>query len=231
MSATDAGKAPETFRLAAPGVVPGPAPTTFRLDVDDQDTALLDAGLLEAGLRGADQLASLRLDPENEPKAPGEPKPAPPAAAAGPEVSREVPRLVRNPPRSLAGASSLACMAATLYHEARGEPVLGQRAVGAVVMRRVELGRNGGTVCGVIAERGQFSYVRGDRSIPPIKERDAWIRSVALAKDVLSSPPPAALSRADYYHDRRMRPGWSAKMRLVARIGEHVFYEDPARRR
>lgn len=215
--------APETFHLAARTVAAVPAPADFRIDA-----ASLDAGR-PVSRRDAGRDTGLGT------KAPAEPTSVPPAERAAVKVpdglSVEAPRLVRNPPRSLAGASSLACMAATLYHEARGEPVLGQRAVGAVVLRRAELGRNGGTVCGVIAERGQFSYVRGDRSIPPIKERDAWIRSVALARDVLSSPPPATLSRADYYHDRRVRPGWSGKMRLVARIGDHVFYEDPGRTR
>jgi len=51
------------------------------------------------------------------------------------------------------------CLSLALYHEARGEPLNGQRAVAEVIMNRVESDRFPDTICGVVMQPNQFSFV------------------------------------------------------------------------
>ena len=119
--------------------------------------------------------------------------------------------------------SELACLAGAIYYESKGEPLSGQLAVANVIMNRVESGRFPSTICGVVTQRGQFSFVRhGD--IPPIDHsRKAYrtaiaVAQIAMAKDWKKDPAPDAL----FFHAKRVRPGWGKAE--VATIGHHVFY-------
>ena len=51
------------------------------------------------------------------------------------------------------------CLALAVYHEARGEPLIGQKAVAEVVMNRVASDRFPDTICGVVMQPKQFSFV------------------------------------------------------------------------
>ena len=59
-------------------------------------------------------------------------------------------------------AEALMCMALNIYHEAKNQSMLGQIAVGQVVMNRVEDRRFPNTVCEVVKQRKrgvcQFSW-------------------------------------------------------------------------
>jgi large subunit ribosomal protein L33 len=56
-------------------------------------------------------------------------------------------------------SSEIECLSRAVYYEARGEPVEGQLAVAQVIVNRTESdGRFPGTICGVIRQRGQFSF-------------------------------------------------------------------------
>jgi spore germination cell wall hydrolase CwlJ-like protein len=80
----------------------------------------------------------------------------------------------------------LVCMALTIYHEARGENFLMQRAVGHVVMNRIASGRFRPTICGVVWQNGQFTWTtRPVGSILP-RERAAWVRAQEAALLVIN---------------------------------------------
>jgi spore germination cell wall hydrolase CwlJ-like protein len=91
-----------------------------------------------------------------------------------------------------------------------------------VIINRAHSGRFAGTVCGVVRQRGQFSFVHGG-SIPaaPQGSRD-WRTAVAIAQiatqDLADGPAPRAL----FFHARRVNPGWH--LTRVATVGNHVFY-------
>ncbi|MGZ8997379.1 MAG: cell wall hydrolase [Allosphingosinicella sp.] len=115
------------------------------------------------------------------------------------------------------------CLAGAVYFESKGEPLQGQLSVAQVVMNRSSSGRFPSSICGVVKQRGQFSFVRGGR-IPPIaRNSTAWHRAVAIARiamaDLAESPTPRAL----FFHARRVSPGWRGLTRL-ATVGNHVFY-------
>jgi spore germination cell wall hydrolase CwlJ-like protein len=126
-------------------------------------------------------------------------------------------------------AADRACLASTIYLEARSEPVAGQLAVAEVALRRTESGQWGNSVCSVLTAPGQFAL-----SLVPsnyiLSEIDALRRSWAIANIAMamrSLPEPLRYSvvpKADHFYasDTPM-PAW-AKGDPLARIGDHSFY-------
>ena len=117
--------------------------------------------------------------------------------------------------------AELACMAGAIYFESKGEPLSGQLAVANVILNRAKSGRFPRSICSVIKQPGQFSFVRGGR-IPAIGANAMYRTATAIAQvaiaDKWDSPAPNAL----YFHARRVSPGW--RMTKVASIGNHIFY-------
>ena len=122
-----------------------------------------------------------------------------------------------------AGSRELECLATGIYFESKGEPLAGQLAVGKVIANRAESGgRFPGTYCGVLFQRGQFSFVHG-RSLPSVpRSSKQWQTAVALAKIVDQDLKESSVGDALFFHARYVSPGW--RMKRVASIGNHVFY-------
>ncbi|NIJ65716.1 cell wall hydrolase [Sphingomonas sp.] len=117
--------------------------------------------------------------------------------------------------------SELNCLAVSVYYEAKSEPLAGQLAVADVILNRTESGRFPRSVCGVVTQRGQFSFVRGGK-LPTPPANGQWKKALAVAqvamKDQWDSPVPEAL----YFHARYVKPSW--KRARVGAVGNHVFY-------
>ncbi len=111
------------------------------------------------------------------------------------------------------------CLAVAVYYEARGEPLGGQVAVAQVIVNRARSGRFASTLCGVIRQPGQFSFI--GRSFNPPANAD-WRRASAVAAAVLSGGSSGLVSRAMYFHASYVAPGWNRER--LATIGHHVFY-------
>ena len=83
-------------------------------------------------------------------------------------------------------------------------------------------GRFPGTYCGVLFQRGQFSFVHG-HSLPSVPHSNKqWQTAVAIAKIVDEHLKESAAGDALFFHARYVSPGWHAKR--VASIGNHIFY-------
>ena len=119
-------------------------------------------------------------------------------------------------------SADLACLAGAIYFESKGEPLAGQLAVAEVILNRTKSGRFASDVCGVVKQRGQFSFVRGGE-IPSIDpDRASYRTALAVARialaDAWDSPAPAAL----FFHARSAGMGRGATR--IASIGNHIFY-------
>lgn len=119
-------------------------------------------------------------------------------------------------------SEEMRCLAGAVYFEAKSESLAGQLAVARVIINRMRSGRFADTLCGVVYQPNQFSFVRGG-SMPPIRtESTDWREAVAIAqiaqKDAWNSEAEGAL----FFHARRVSPGWG-KPRLAA-IDNHIFY-------
>ena len=120
------------------------------------------------------------------------------------------------------GGSELECLAGAIYFEAKSETLTGQLAVGHVIANRAASGRFPSSYCGVVYQRSQFSFVRG-RSMPPIaRGHSQWKNAVAIARIVDRKLQPTPVSKALFFHARRVSPGW--RLTRVATLGNHVFY-------
>jgi spore germination cell wall hydrolase CwlJ-like protein len=122
-----------------------------------------------------------------------------------------------------AGSRELECLATGIYFESKSEPLAGQLAVGQVIANRAESGgRFPPSYCGVLFQRGQFSFVHGRRlpAVPHSKRQ--WQTAVAIAKIVDRDLQESAVGKALFFHARYVSPGW--RLKRVAAIGNHVFY-------
>jgi N-acetylmuramoyl-L-alanine amidase len=114
------------------------------------------------------------------------------------------------------------CLARAVYWESRGEPLSGQLAVAEVVINRARSGRFAPTLCGVVRQPYQFSFVRrGYIPQPPLASRD-WQVAVAIARIASDRLAQGGAPDALFFHARRVNPGW--RLTRVATVGNHVFY-------
>lgn len=114
------------------------------------------------------------------------------------------------------------CLARAVYYESKGEPLSGQLTVADVIVNRSRSGRFPSSICGVVRQAGQFSFVRrGVIPTPPEGARD-WRIAVAIARIAMDDLADGAAPRALFFHARRVNPGW--RLTRVATVGNHVFY-------
>jgi N-acetylmuramoyl-L-alanine amidase len=170
------------------------------------------------------------LDPQGEPTLSQPQATEPQSQADGDEISQptvkptgDLASMVAQLRGPEAGSHELECLATGVYFEAKSEPLAGQLAVGRVIANRTEShGRFPGTYCGVLFQRGQFSFVHG-HSLPSVSHSNRqWQTAVAIAKIVDQDLKESAVGDALFFHARYVAPGWH--MKRVASIGNHVFY-------
>ncbi len=115
----------------------------------------------------------------------------------------------------------LRCLASGVYFESNGEPLAGQLAVAQTILNRAKSGRFPKSICSVLTQPGQFSFVRGG-SVPSAEGRRGWNTAVAVAKVASRDLWDAVAPKALFFHARHVSPGW--RMARVAAVGNHVFY-------
>lgn len=156
-----------------------------------------------------------------------QPLPAQPAAPVLNPTLRDagsLTELVGTMDPSAALDSELRCLAGAVYFEARGEPLAGQLAVAQVIINRTEDGRFPRSYCGVVAQPGQFSFMRG-RQMPAVRTGTAaWARAVAIAQIAHQRLWDPAVGQAVFFHARYVSPGWSHTKTRLAQIDTHIFY-------
>lgn len=115
------------------------------------------------------------------------------------------------------------CLASAVYFESKGEPLQGQLAVAEVILNRAGSGKYPSSICGVVKQKSQFSFVRGGR-IPAVpRSSEAWRKAVAIAHIALRDLADGGVKNALFFHARYVSPSWRNRPR-VASIGNHIFY-------
>lgn len=116
----------------------------------------------------------------------------------------------------------LNCLAGAIYFESKSEPLVGQLAVGRVVVARSRSGRFPNSYCGVVYQPSQFSFVRGG-SMPAIpKGSQDWKEAVAVAQIAHEGSWKSPVEGAMFFHAARVSPNW--RLARVGKLGNHVFY-------
>ena len=123
------------------------------------------------------------------------------------------------------------CLARTIYYEARNQGVQGKYAVADLTLNRTESDDYSSTVCGVIRERGQYPWYSKRKmtsKIPNNEEsQEAWMESQIIAKQAMKKRNTVLPKSALFFHKKGVKPRWAKKMKLVAVIQDHKFYEKP----
>jgi len=134
--------------------------------------------------------------------------------------------------------TALMCMAVNLYHEAGNQSMIGQMAVGQVVLNRVADTRFPDTVCEVVKQavtykksdkpirwKCQFTwYCDGKKDEPDFDSRTWRLAldhaTILITKNILLD----ITEGATHYHATYVRPAWAKTKTRTTRIDKHIFY-------
>ena len=108
-------------------------------------------------------------------------------------------------------------LARIISAESRGEPYIGQVAVGAVIMNRVEHPSFPDTIAGVVYQPGAFTAVVDGQINQPVAES-----SVRAAQEVLTGSDPSG-GAIYYYNPDKTSNKWMRSRPVIKRIGKHLF--------
>lgn len=108
-------------------------------------------------------------------------------------------------------------LARIISAEARGETYLGQVAVGAVVLNRVEHPSFPDTVSGVVYQNGAFSCLYDGQFYKPISDS-----AYSAARDALNGLDPSG-GAIYYYNPKTATNKWITGRPVITAIGRHVF--------
>ncbi len=108
-------------------------------------------------------------------------------------------------------------LARTIHAEARGEPYIGQVAVGAVILNRVKHPSFPNSISGVVYQPGAFSAVYdGQMNLAPNEE------SLRAARDAMNGWDPSG-GAIYYYNPNRAVVAWIFGRQTITTIGKHRF--------
>ena len=131
--------------------------------------------------------------------------------------------------------TALMCMAFNIYHEANNQSMLGQIAVGQVVMNRVESTSFPNTVCEVVKQgqtynngkivlhKCQFSWYCDGRS-DKIRSKRLFQQCKNIAILALYHQEEDITGGATHYHATYVKPWWAKKLEKTTQLGDHIFY-------
>lgn len=115
-------------------------------------------------------------------------------------------------------SSAALCLAMNIYHEARGEPMLGKQLVADSVLNRVQRKQWPNTVCEVVFQKHQYSWTEYDL---PHDDKKAFNESMLIAQLALNN---GVQSCVDHYHNDTVQPYWASAYEVHSTVGGHTFY-------
>ncbi|NLK98298.1 spore cortex-lytic enzyme [Defluviitalea saccharophila] len=108
-------------------------------------------------------------------------------------------------------------MAAAIHGEGRGEPYIGQVAIGAVILNRVRHSSFPNSIAGVVYQPGAFDAVSdGQINLEPDES------SLKAARDALNGWDPTG-GAIYYWNPATAKSKWIWSIPITKRIGKHVF--------
>ena len=134
--------------------------------------------------------------------------------------------------------TALMCMAVNIYHEAGNQSMIGQMAVGQVVLNRVEDKRFPNTICEVVKQavtykgtnkpvrwKCQFTWYCDGKKDEPNMESRTWRYALEYASILVTKNIVLDITEgATHYHATYVRPEWAKTKTRTTRIDKHIFY-------
>lgn len=116
-------------------------------------------------------------------------------------------------------SSDFELLARIISAEARGESYLGQVAVGAVVLNRIEHPSFPDTLSGVVYQKGAFSCLDDGQFYEPIEDS-----CYSAARDAINGLDPSG-GAIYYYNPVTATNKWILSRPIITTIGKHRFCE------
>lgn len=118
------------------------------------------------------------------------------------------------------------CILRNIFHEARGESVIGKLAVAQVTFNRLRDGRWGKTICEVVFAKSQFSWTLDKKKRHANPGGPMWQQTKEVLEMYLDGIRVEGLNNSTHFHATWMerKPGWAHKKRELVTIGQHTFY-------
>lgn len=115
------------------------------------------------------------------------------------------------------GSQNINLLSKAINGESRGEPYIGQVAVGGVIMNRVSDPRFPNTIAGVIYQTGAFTAVSDGQIHAELVET-----STKAAIDAINGWDPSG-GAIYYYNPAKTTNKWIWSRPVIKKIGKHVF--------
>lgn len=116
-------------------------------------------------------------------------------------------------------SSDFELLARIISAESRGEPYMGQVAVGAVVLNRIEHPSFPDTLSGVVYQKGAFSCLNDGQFYEPIADS-----CYTAARDAINGLDPSG-GAIYYYNPKKSTNKWIFSRPIITTIGKHRFCE------
>lgn len=114
-------------------------------------------------------------------------------------------------------ANDVALLARVISAESRGEPYVGQVAVGAVILNRIEHPSFPNTLAGVVYQPGAFSCLNDGGINAPISDS-----AYRAARDAMNGWDPSG-GAIYYYNPAKATSSWIWSRPVITVIGDHRF--------
>ena len=121
------------------------------------------------------------------------------------------------------------CLALNIYHESRSESVPGQVAVATTTLNRVYSRAYPNTICEVVNQSKQFSWV-GDEFSDIAHEKQAFHQAAKIALMAMSGMIGDNTHGATHYHNQSVSPKWASVFLETVTYGAHTFYKPEDRK-
>lgn len=114
------------------------------------------------------------------------------------------------------------CLALNLFYEANNSSRTDMVAVGHVTLNRVKSNKFPKTICGVIHQKGQFSWISVAKKTPNSKD---FFESEKIANQLLNNEIVDNTNGALYFYNyRRIKnPAWSKHMTITLQTNVHRY--------
>ena len=135
----------------------------------------------------------------------------------------------------------VSCLALNIYHEARGQSIAGQIAVGQVTLNRVRDKRFPNTICEVITQGPHRPSWKGTGEMIPIRnkchfswycdgksdkitQKKEYSDIVDLSRMLMKQNMIDITTGATHYHAYYVSPSWAKTKTRTTKIEDHIFY-------
>jgi len=111
------------------------------------------------------------------------------------------------------------CLEAVVFNETSGRKAQGSVLVGATVLNRMNNRHYPDSVCGVVYQRAQYTNVHR------VNPDDINEQTKNVVQEIIKKYNEGNLNQeVIHFHNDSVSPAWASQKKIIAIIGNHIFY-------